>query len=933
MKTLKLFTLLFFLIIANLQAADLLVETESFQQKGGWVVDQQFMDQMGSPYLLAHGMGVPVEDAKTEIIFPETGTYYIFVRTFNWTSPWCPEKEGPGKFKLKIGENQIDQVLGTLGTSWTWQKAGQIAVTETNIKTTVSLQDMTGFEGRCDAIYFTTEKDFVPPSDIAELEKFRRKKLNLPDKIDPQQFDFVVIGGGVAGICAAISAARLGCKVALIHDRPVLGGNNSSEIRVGLGGHLGLGPYPKLGNLLKEFAPKSTGNAQIAKRYEDEKKWEIVTKEKNITLFSCYHANKIEKEGTKIKSVIAKHIESGNEICVEAPLFSDCTGDGTIGVLAGAEYRMGRESKNEFGESRAPDIADKMTMGASAMWYTTDTKSPQLFPEFDYGIEFNEQNYQDETKGDWEWETGMNYDQIKDFERIRDYGLLAIYSNWSFMKNKLNKYPNHKLEWVAYISGKRESRRLIGDYILKEDDITQYKVYNDGTATTTWTIDLHYPKNEPGITDAFKAGTVHTQIFPYPIPYRCFSSKNIENLFMAGRNISVTHVALGTVRVMRTTAMMGEVVGMAASLCKQYNTTPRGVYESHLNQLKKLMKTGVGTGEKIDSANSGDVATIGIKSNNTLLREGESSILTAIETTEIPQNAAYYEWEYSGGDEISKENKTIEVKFPQEGLYNVTVMMKSNNPDFKDENGNTHNFIISECSSENFIEVSNDKAKMLTLISKGKSIIKTSGGENAEKLTDGICISENENDRWIANKKKNPYIIIDLEKEYPIYGFRIYDCLYKPGASGKNIPNYKIEVSNDNKKYTKVANETNCSNDNIKEFFIKPVSARYVKFTPYSDENIYAKIWEFEIYGIDDMSSSIIHQNNSRISHYCKNDLLHIEGKDIQKIRLLSLQGNEILQKNGAIIDIPIKEIPKGVYLLIITQKNGPLLSEKILIN
>ena len=931
MKTLKLFTLLFFLIIANLQAADLLVETESFSNKGGWVVDQQFMDIMGSPYLLAHGMGVPVKDAETEITFPEPGTYYVYVRTFNWTSPWTQE-EGPGKFRLKIGEVQMEKILGAEGTNWMWQEAGTVTIS--NLKTTVCLQDITGFEGRCDAIYFTTEQGKIPPTEVPELEIFRRQKLNLPDNIPAQQFDFVVIGGGVAGICAAVSAARLGCKVALIHNRPILGGNNSSEIRVGLGGHIGLGPYPNLGNLLKEFAPKSTGNAQIAKRYEDEKKWAIVTNEKNITLFVNYHANKVIKEGNKIKSVTAKHIENGTEICVEAPLFSDCTGDGTIGVLAGAEYRMGREAKSEYGESRAPDVADKMTMGASAMWYTTDTKTTSAFPEFNYGIEFNEENYQDETKGDWEWETGMNYDQIKDFERIRDYGLLAIYSNWSFIKNNLNEYPNHKLEWVAYISGKRESRRLIGDYILKEDDITQYKVYNDGTAATTWTIDLHYPKNETGITDAFKAGTTHTQIFPYPIPYRCFYSKDIDNLFMAGRNISVTHVALGTVRVMRTTAMMGEVVGMAASLCKQHNTTPRGIYSSFLNELKALMKEGTGTGEEIDSANSGDVATIGIKSNNTLLKEGETATFTATRTTEIPKDAAYYEWQYSGGDEVSKENKNIEIKFPQEGLYDVTVMMKSNNPDFKDENGNTYNFVISKYSSENFIEVSNDKAKMLTLISKGKSIIKSSGGENAEKLTDGIRESENENDRWSANKSKKPYVVVDLEKEYPIYGFRIYDCLYKSGVSGQNIPNYKIEISNDNKKYTQVANETNCQSNNIKEFFIKPVSARYVKFTPYSDSNIYAKIWEFEIYGIDDASSSIHqNQNNPRISYYCKNDLLHIEGENIQNIRFLSLQGNEILQKNGDVIDIPIKEIPKGVYLLIIAQKNGLLRTEKILIN
>ena len=151
--------------------------------------------------------------------------------------------------------------------------------------------------------------------------------------------------------------------------------------------------------------------------------------------------------------------------------------------------------------------------------------------------------------------------------------------------------------WVAYISGKRESRRLMGDYILKEDDIRKNVAHEDGTAASTWSIDLHYPdpkntENFPG--EEFKSIAKHIDIYPYPIPYRCLYSRNIDNLFMAGRNISVTHVALGTVRVMRTTGMMGEVVGMAASLCKKYEETPRGIYRSHLNDLKELMKEGVG---------------------------------------------------------------------------------------------------------------------------------------------------------------------------------------------------------------------------------------------------------------------------------------------------------------------------------------------------
>jgi hypothetical protein len=240
-------------------------------------------------------------------------------------------------------------------------------------------------------------------------------------------------------------------------------------------------------------------------------------------------------------------------------------------------------------------------MGASVQWYSVEAdKNASGFPYFNYGVAFSDSSCEKVTMGEWTWENGMNYDQINDFERIRDYGLMVVYSNWSYLKNNLkenNAFKGLKLGWVAYIAGKRESRRLLGDYILKEDDITRHVVHEDGTAATTWSIDLHYPdpKNTaffPG--NEFKSIAVHKNIYPYPIPYRCLYSRNIDNLFMAGRNISVTHVALGTVRVMRTTGMMGEVVGMAASICKKINITPREVYHNHLNELKALMREGVG---------------------------------------------------------------------------------------------------------------------------------------------------------------------------------------------------------------------------------------------------------------------------------------------------------------------------------------------------
>ncbi|MDR2810188.1 MAG: FAD-dependent oxidoreductase [Tannerellaceae bacterium] len=598
MKTCTILSLFLLLCAKPLFAAELFVETENFAHKGGWVVDQQFMDLMGSPYLMAHGLGEPVAAASTHVAFPETGTYYVYVRTFNWTSPW-KNGEGPGKFKLSVNGKELPAVLGHKGSEWMWQEAGKVSISQTNV--VLGLHDLTGFNGRCDAIYFTTQAGAQPPSSLQELEAFRRKALHRPD--NPQQagtYDLVVVGGGIAGMSAALSAARLGCKVALINDRPVLGGNNSSEIRVHLGGRIETGLYKELGNLQKEFGPEKGGNAQPADYYEDNKKAEIIAKEKNITLFLNYRAIGVEMNGQSIHAVVAGHIENGTEQIFHAPLFSDCTGDGAIGYLAGADYRTGREGRDEFGESTAPEKADKMTMGASVQWYSVDEGKASAFPHFSYGVTFHEQNAEKVMMGEWTWETGMNYDPIKDFERIRDYGLLVVYSNWSYLKNQMKEnrqYRNRKLGWVAYVAGKRESRRLMGDYILKEDDLTRPVAHEDGTAATTWTIDLHYPDpqntaNFPG--EEFKSIAKHNPIYPYPIPYRCLYSRNINNLFMAGRNISVTHVALGTVRVMRTTGMMGEVVGMAASVCKKHGVNPRAVYLYHLEELKALMQEGVG---------------------------------------------------------------------------------------------------------------------------------------------------------------------------------------------------------------------------------------------------------------------------------------------------------------------------------------------------
>lgn len=585
-------------LVQGAAAAEVWVEAESFGNKGGWVVDQQFADQMGSSYLMAHGMGVPVEDAVTEIEIPEPGKYTVYARTFNWTSPWS-DRKGPGQFIVKVGDRKLNTSLGATGNKWEWQKAGEV-----NLKAgmhTLTLHDLTGFNGRCDAIVLTTDPDCSLPAGGKSLMDRRRTALGLDTaSVAHSHYDLVVVGGGIAGMCAAVSAARNGLQVALINDRPVLGGNNSSEVRVHLGGYAEIGPNKGLGRMLREFGHSRAGNAKPADFYEDAKKDSFILAQPGVTLFANNRAFEVETDKSRIQSVKIRNIETNVEQILSAPLFCDCTGDGTIGYLAGADYTSGRESRDRYNEPLAPLVADDMTMGASVQWYSKDLGHDVSFPAFEYGVVFNDSTCERVTMGEWKWETGMNRDQIEEGETVRDYGLLVIFSNWSYLKNRLKdnkQWRGRQLDWVGYIAGKRESRRLLGDYILKQDDIDKNVFHEDASFTTTWSLDLHFPDpvnsaNFPG--GEFKAATNHVFIHPYAVPYRCLYSRNIDNLFMAGRNISVTHVALGTVRVMRTTGMMGEVVGMAASICKKHDASPREVYRNHLPELTAMMQQGAG---------------------------------------------------------------------------------------------------------------------------------------------------------------------------------------------------------------------------------------------------------------------------------------------------------------------------------------------------
>ena len=590
-----------------------LVEAEAFENLGGWVLDPQFMDLMGSPYLLAHGMGEPVADATTRVAFPAAGEYRIWVRTRDWVAPW-KARGAPGRFQLVLDGVTLATTFGWEGDPWHWQDGGTVDVGKS---ATLGLHDLTGFDGRCDAIVFASDLGFEPPNELEALTAWRRAALGQSEEpVDAGEFDLVVVGGGMAGTSAAVTAARQGLTVALIQDRPVLGGNASSEVRVWPEGHVNQEPYPRLGDVVMELVPErkaDSKNAQGAHVFDDDRKLRVARAEPNLTLFLEQRMNEARKVEGRIESVVCQDVRTGERQRVRGRLFLDSTGDASLGYLVGAEFEQTDEGhmgasnlwniqclcEDEDPLSSELEEACELATFPRTPWAVDLSDKP--FPGRESGAQTPEAGAQPISLGNWFWESGFDKDPIHDMEWVRDQNLRAAYGAWDTIKNVEQRYPAHKLNWVAYIAGKRESRRLMGDVVLTGEDLRDGTEFDDGAFPCTWGIDTHFP--HPAYSDGHEGeeflsdythGEGYTYVGPYWVPYRCLYSRNIPNLFMAGRDISVSHEALGAVRVMKTTGAMGEVVGMAAAICAREGCDPRGVYAEHLDDLKALMTRGAG---------------------------------------------------------------------------------------------------------------------------------------------------------------------------------------------------------------------------------------------------------------------------------------------------------------------------------------------------
>lgn len=431
--------------------------------------------------------------------------------------------------------------------------------------------------------------------------------------------DFTVVGGGMAGISAAVTAARFGLKVALIERSDVLGGNASSEHRVHYNGaaNVNVTYYAREGGVsdeMKLFLFRYNPRYNFKEDFDlhDMALFSFVRQEKNITLFLGTAVYGVKTENGKVTEVYARKTRTEEEFCFISPLYADASGDGIVAYSAGALYRMGRESRYEYGEITAPEKADALTMGSTISFTVgkNDTPVPFLKPDFAYDYEkdgilkWTERpetgrklpQKLDGVDGIWWLSVGGMDDTIRDADKI-DFELKRlVYGFWDYVKNS-GKYPNSEnyyLKWIAPVASKRESRRFLGDYVLKQQDLVEQQDYYDAVATGGWSIDVHDPGGVYGNKYVSEFYPIHGL---YNIPYRIMYSKNIENLFLCGRIVSVSHIALGSIRVMQTLATMAQVVGTAAYLCKKYDTLPRNI--SCPNKVKELQTLLVRNGQYI----------------------------------------------------------------------------------------------------------------------------------------------------------------------------------------------------------------------------------------------------------------------------------------------------------------------------------------------
>ena len=569
------------------------IDAEDFEDYGGWLLDTQFVYLMGSGYLIAAGIGAPVQDATVEVDVPEAGAYRLWVRARNWLPQFSP-----GTFTLLVNGEET-RVFGEADTDeWLWEDGGRVDLPAGRVE--IALRDLTGQYGRCDAMILTRDMDYAPPATGEEVRQERARLTGL--SLEPRfvgEFDVIVVGAGAAGACAALAAARMGARTALIQNRPILGGNASDEMGVPINGAASAHPNARESGIIEEMGrvrarfgyPKMSEPFRLA-----------ADQEPNLDVFVNQHVIDALMDGeSHIEGVRAINTLTGEFTDYRGRMFIDCTGDGWVGYYAGAEYRLGRESRDEFDESLAPGAPDDITMsgclmgGRSLSYRAADTGAPAPYTPPPWAPRFpSHEQFGREVRhfvgGEWWLEHPGDFDDIWDAERARDELLRISFGYWDYIKNvwpERARAANYALVEVPILNAKRESRRLVGDYLLNQNDVQGARVFEDRISYGGWPLDIHHPRGIYSGPEGPYDFTPHVPV--YTIPYRSLYSVNIDNLLFAGRDMSVTHVALGSVRVQGTLASLGQAAGTAAALAVQRETTPRGIHADHLTDLQQTL--------------------------------------------------------------------------------------------------------------------------------------------------------------------------------------------------------------------------------------------------------------------------------------------------------------------------------------------------------
>ena len=568
------------------------VEAEDFADYGEWRIDTQFVHKMGSAYLLAGGVCQPIKDAVTEVIVPQAGTYRVWVRTRNWLKDFAP-----GKFTVAVNGKRAAKVLGAGKPEvWAWEPAGEFELAKGAAK--LALVDLSGAFARCDALLLTRDLAYTPPEELEAVQRERARLTGAPQEVaDAGAFDVVVVGAGTAGCGAAVAAARTGAKTALVQDRPVLGGNASIELGVPTCGAAVSHPNAREGGLNEEanLIRAKNGYHKMSEAYHIQ-----AAGEKNLTVFNNSRVTGVELKGKAIAAVKAVNTLTLAPSRVRGKLFIDCTGDGWVGAYAGAVSRFGRESRDEFGETAAPPQEDRITMSGCIMgnlslsYRAENTGRPVSYTPPEWAVKLlPPEQFCRKPKGlggQWWLEHPGDFDDLEDPERARDELVRISFAYWGWIKNAWEdkaKARDFAMTYVPHVDARRETRRLIGDYILKQQDAEAGTMFPDRISYGGWSLDVHNPK---GIHSGKEGPYYYDGHVPiYSIPYRTIYSANVPNLFFAGRCMSVTHIALGTVRVEATLSTVGQAAGTAAALCVRRGASPRELGERHLKELQQQL--------------------------------------------------------------------------------------------------------------------------------------------------------------------------------------------------------------------------------------------------------------------------------------------------------------------------------------------------------